>query len=293
MPIHRLDPSGTRQLRTLWTLGAVGGMTDGELLDHFVIGSSQSDTVEAAELAFGTLVNRHGGTVLRVARTILEDEAASLDASQATFLLLAQKARRLHVGDSLAPWLAAVTRRVALGARKAQARRQRHEAAAARPEAVADPAANPWSETVRAVLAEVERLPEPFRAAVVACHLDGLTQHAAADRLGWPVGTLQSRLDRGRRKLRDRLARRGLAPSVLGLLPTSGLNLSLPPTLTTSLARTAPLWLIQSAPPDPDRPRRAGPGVHHRERNRDDEADRHRPDPDRCPGRADHERRTR
>ncbi len=247
-PANRLDPSGSRHLRTLWTLGAVGGMSDADLLARFVAGSTTRADLDAAELAFGAIVDRHGGTVLRVARTILGDEAASLDASQATFLLLAQKARRLHVGESLGPWLGSVARRVALGARKARACRQRHEAAAARPELVTDPTSTGWSETIRAVVAEVERLPEPYRAAVVACHLDGLTQHAAADRLGWPVGTLQSRLDRGRRKLRDRLIRRGLAPSALGLLPTSGLNLSLPPTLAATLARTAPLWLIQAAP---------------------------------------------
>ena len=60
---------------------------------------------------------------------------------------------------------------------------------------------------------ELGRLPENYRAAVVLCCLEGLTLDQAARRLGWPLGTVQSRLARGRQRLRERLARRGLAPS--------------------------------------------------------------------------------
>ena len=47
--------------------------------------------------------------------------------------------------------------------------------------------------------------------------MEGQTQQQAAGHLGWPLGTLQSRLARGRHRLRSRLIRRGLAPSA-GLL---------------------------------------------------------------------------
>ena len=249
MAANATTPGGNCHLQTLLTLGAVGSLDDAALMARFVAGAGGADA--ARELAFAALVERHGATVLRVARTILGDEATALDAFQATFLILAQKARSLRVGDSLAPWLAAVARRVALGARKARARRLRIEQAAARPEAVpaSDQSPEVWGETGRAVLAEVDRLPEPYRSAVVACHLDGLTQRAAADRLGWPVGTLQSRLDRGRRKLRARLSRRGFAPSALGLLPPSGLSLALPPGLATTLAQAATAWAFRSSAP--------------------------------------------
>ncbi len=46
------------------------------------------------------------------------------------------------------------------------------------------------------------------------CDLEGQTYEAAAKRLGWPVGTVKSRLARGRERLRSRLNRRGLAPTV-------------------------------------------------------------------------------
>ena len=60
---------------------------------------------------------------------------------------------------------------------------------------------------------EIDRLPERYRVPMVLCDLEGLTHEQAARRLGWPVGTVKSRLARGREKLRVRLARRGLAPA--------------------------------------------------------------------------------
>jgi len=222
--------TATRHLRTLFALGAAGSLTDAELLGRFATHGG-----EAGELAFALLVERHGPTVLRVARCHLPDETSAHDAFQATFLILARKARSLRVADSLGPWLREVARRVASQARRAEARRRIHERGAARPEAA--PARDPsLPDLSRAIGQEVERLPTPYRLAVVACHLEGLTQHEAAGRLGWKLGTLQSRLDRGRRRLRDALRRRGLAPS---LAPLALQFDAVPPALAASTAKAA------------------------------------------------------
>ena len=220
----------TRHLCTLFTLGAAGCLTDGQLLERFA--TLRGDP---AELAFAALVDRHGPMVLRVARSALVDEHSAHDAFQATFLILARKARSLWVRDSLGPWLHAVACRVASQSRAADARRRMMEKEAARPEAH-QPRDGDRSDLVRAIHQEIERLPTPYRLAVVTCHLEGLTQHEAAARLGWPVGTLQSRLARGRRRLRDRLRRRGLAPS-LGVL--AGKIAPVPHALTASTAKAA------------------------------------------------------
>ncbi len=66
---------------------------------------------------------------------------------------------------------------------------------------------------------ELGRLPDRFRLPIVLCHLEGLTYEQAAQQLGCPVRTVQSRLARGRQRLRDRLTRRGVSPAILPLAP--------------------------------------------------------------------------
>ena len=113
------------KLRTIFNVGAIGDMTDGQLLERFATGG------EAAELAFAALVERHGPVVLHTCRSILRDEHDADDAFQATFLVLVRKARSLWVRDSLGPWLHQVAYRAAKCARSASARRTAHERRAA------------------------------------------------------------------------------------------------------------------------------------------------------------------
>ena len=62
------------------------------------------------------------------------------------------------------------------------------------------------------VVEELNRLSNTQRQAVVLCDMEELTHEQAAAQLGWPVGTVKSRLARGRERLKSRLIRRGLAP---------------------------------------------------------------------------------
>ena len=114
------------ELDTLFSMGAVGGLTDARLLEIFT-----SCRDEAAELAFSVLVDRHGPMVLSVCRAVLGDSHDADDAFQATFLVLLHKARGLWVRESLGPWLHEVAHRTASYARSAAARRRRHERLAA------------------------------------------------------------------------------------------------------------------------------------------------------------------
>jgi hypothetical protein len=72
-----------------------------------------------------------------------------------------------------------------------------------------------WDDRDAILHEELRRLPERYRAVVMLCDLEGLTQKQAADQLGWPDGTVRSRLARARNRLRERLTRRGMAPSVI------------------------------------------------------------------------------
>ena len=108
MIARRRDGAIIRQLRTLYHIGTIGELTDGQLLERF---ATEAD--EVAELAFSALVERHEAMVWRVCLAIVRDEHEAEDAFQATFLVLVRKARSLWVQDSLGPWLHQVACRTA------------------------------------------------------------------------------------------------------------------------------------------------------------------------------------
>jgi RND family efflux transporter MFP subunit len=227
--------AGVRQLRTLFNLGTVGELTDGQLLEWFA-----TERGEAAELAFAALVERHGPMVLRVGRGVLGDTNDAQDAFQATFLVLVKRARRLWVRDSLGPWLHQVAYRTASCARATAARHRRLERLVARSERESRPERD--FELERLLHEEIDRLPERYRAPVVLCDLEGRTYEQAARHLGCPIGTVQSRLSRARQRLRDRLIRRGVAAeagslAVAGVLKTPASIF--PPTLLDATTAAA------------------------------------------------------
>ncbi len=209
----RIRGSGVaNQIRSLFDGGTAAGLTDGELLERFAARRGGE-----SEVAFAALLARHGPMVLGVCRGLLRDAHDAEDAFQATFLVLALKARTVRQPELLGPWLHGVAHRTATRLRDKDARRRRHEAEAAmsgaRPAGVAvghEPGCTTRDE-VEALHEEIDRLPERYRAAIVLCDLQGLTHEEAARRLGRPVSTISTRLSRGRERLKGRLSRRGLA----------------------------------------------------------------------------------
>ena len=114
-----------RYLAALFQAGTVAGLGDRVLLERFAERRDAGD--EAAEVAFAALVERHGPMVLRVCRAVLGDRHEAEDAFQATFLVLASRARSIRRGDSVGSWLHGVALRVANRARWRAARRRHHE----------------------------------------------------------------------------------------------------------------------------------------------------------------------
>lgn len=204
----RRQPALTRQIRTLFGAGTASGLSDGDLLGRFVARAGES-----SELAFAAILERHGGMVWGTCRRVLDDPRDAEDAFQATFLILVRRARSIRNGDSLASWLHGVAYRVACSAREDALRRTRHERTyAERAERLVPPPRDEGLDLKPIVDGELLRLPECYRAVVVLCDMEGLSYEQAARALGWPMGTIKSRLARGREKLRSRLIRRGVAP---------------------------------------------------------------------------------
>jgi RNA polymerase sigma factor (sigma-70 family) len=178
--------------------------SDTALLDRFIRARD--------EKAFAALLVRHGPLVLHVCQRILGDVQDAEDAFQAAFLVLARKAAALRHPEALPAWLSGVARRVALKAQSAKARRSCEvkplslSPSDSRPDALAEL-------SVRELLAildeEVQRLPEAYRLPLILCCLEGRSLEEAARQLGWTVGSVKGRLERGRARLHQRLVRRG------------------------------------------------------------------------------------
>jgi len=215
--------------RLLGVHGTASGLGEGALLRRFADGRD--------EAAFEALVTRHGPMVLGTCRRILADPHDVDDAFQATFLVLARKAGSIRDGDRLGPWLHGVARRVATRSRTLSARRAARERPGAEERASAGADPSELVELRAALDEELARLPEKYRAPLVLCYLEGLTHDEAAVQLSWPVGTVRSRLARGRDRLRSRLTRRGLSPSaaVPAILPAP----AIPEVLISSTVRIA------------------------------------------------------
>jgi RNA polymerase sigma factor (sigma-70 family) len=175
-------------------------LSDAELLQQF--------TTHHDHEAFAALVRRHGPMVFGVCRRVLRDSHDAEEAFQSTFLVLVRKAGGLVHPERLGNWLHGVAQRTAAKLKVAAARRAAHEAGAG-PAPVAPPDTD-WADIRQALDEELVALPEKYRAPLVMCYLQGLTNEEAARRLGWPTGSMSYRLARGRELLRDRLHRRGV-----------------------------------------------------------------------------------
>ena len=225
-----------RHVRQLFNLGTMAGLTDAELLERFT-----SSNAEAAELAFAALIERHGPMVLRVCQSVLRERQDAEDAFQATFLILVRKAASIRKQNSVVSWLHGVAFRVASCQRGARARRRRHEQMVARR---SNPSAEveDREELASVIHEELDRLPAKFRAPIVLCYFASLSHEQAALQLRWPVGTVRSRLARGREQLRGRLTRRGLAPSIAFLdraLCAEAARAAVPSALASATAHAA------------------------------------------------------
>jgi RNA polymerase sigma factor (sigma-70 family) len=191
-----------------------GDATDHELLERF--------TYQQDGVAFAALIERHGPMVLGVCRRVLGLEQDAEDAFQATFLVLAVKARSIRKRGSLGSWLYGVASRLSLKMRAQAARRRLHERRALPMSPEAADRDRDWAELRPLVDEELQHLPEKYRAPLVLCYLEGKTNADAARELGCATGSMSKRLSRGRDLLRARLIRRGVTLSlpVLGTLLT-------------------------------------------------------------------------
>jgi RNA polymerase sigma factor (sigma-70 family) len=203
-----------RHIRGLTTSQGNSEQSDGDLLRAFLGGNDQS--------AFEALLLRHGPMVLRVCRRALGDAHDAEDVFQATFLALAQQAASVRKRESLASWLHGVAYRMATQAKRASARRHKHESRV-NPTPPGDPALSAaWQELQALLDEEIAGLPETLRGPFVTCCLENKGCAEAAQQLGLQEGTVRMRLTRARKQLQERLKRRGVSLATVLAATTVG-----------------------------------------------------------------------
>lgn len=222
-----------RHIQRMATSPDGGEVTDAQLLARFRTARDES--------AFGTLVGRHGRMVMDICRRVLGHYQDAEDAFQATFLILARDAGSVRDSAALPCWLHGVARRVAGNVRRAATRRLARERRAPQPAPTQIDLELAWRELQEVLAQEVQRLPPKYQAPFVLCCLEGRSKAEAAAQLGWKEGTVSSRLAEARKRMQQRLARRGLtlATALCTFELSANAAPALPPTLVDATVRAA------------------------------------------------------
>ena len=156
----------------------------------------------------------HIPELLRVACRLCRSAEAGEDLLQETYLQAWRSFHRFEAGTNCRAWLYEIL----LYTYASQSRRRMRQPflvdldAAGESALLVEPL-TPDTLSAEAVKAAFDRLPETFRTLVVLVDVEGLTYREAAEALDIPIGTVMSRLSRGRGLLRLELARHAPASS--------------------------------------------------------------------------------
>ena len=159
--------------------------------------------------AFSELMRTHEDRVFSVCLRIMGDRELALDATQETFLTVFRKAGQFKGNAALGTWIY----RIAVNTCYDQLRKQGRRRTDSMPEHL-DPADHSAEEAIDAasVRPEIQRaldaIPEDFKVAIVLSDIEGLGLGDIAEILRIPVGTVKSRVFRGRRLLAAELGNR-------------------------------------------------------------------------------------
>jgi len=156
---------------------------------------------------FQRLVDRHYAPLYRFALSLSKSEADAADLTQQTFFLWASKGNQLRDRSKARSWLFTTLYREFLSRRRHEVRFPKIELDNVREEEMSNsPSVNAFdSATALQALREVE---EPFRAPLTLFYLEQFSYQEIADMLEVPIGTVMSRLSRGKALLRHRLVAR-------------------------------------------------------------------------------------
>jgi RNA polymerase sigma-70 factor (ECF subfamily) len=191
-----------------WANALSWGRDETELVSELQAGS---------ETAFDWLVTHYHGPVYNLILSMLGDGSDAADGTQEVFLKAFRGIRSFRQGSSLKTWLYRIAIREALNHKRWFKRHlQKNVSIDAEPEEghcaieIEDLGATPFEqfaahEIQAAVQDALQHISEVFRGAVILRDLEGLSYEEIAEVLDCSVGTVKSRILRGRRALKDLL----------------------------------------------------------------------------------------
>lgn len=155
--------------------------------------------------AYGELVVLHASVAKRTA-VFLGAGADADDVVQEAFVKAYRALGGFRSGSAFRPWLLRIVANETRNVVRSRGRRSKREELAAPLDVVLDPAEEAVSlERRTELLAAVRALPDPMRLVVTCRYLLDLDEQETAAVLGWPRGTVKSRLHRALGRLRDAL----------------------------------------------------------------------------------------
>lgn len=158
------------------------------------------------------LAAAHGASLTRLALRLTGNRADAEDLVQETYVRALRALPTFEPG-SVDAWLRRIATNLFLDQARRRARLRFDPFPEGAEERVATGAEGPERRFERAhldvdVAAALAELPPDFRAAVVLCDLEGYSYQEVAETLGLKLGTVRSRIHRGRTQLRHALAHR-------------------------------------------------------------------------------------
>lgn len=175
-----------------------------------------SDAWDAFELE----VLPHAPRLFRLAMWLERNRADAEDVVQDTMMQALRSFHRFQPGTNCRAWLITILQRIVSNRRRAKGR----SIVVSDPDdrlAHAVPFVPPVPEalTDETVLSTLRQLPAAFQEVILLCDVEELSYKEAAEALAIPIGTVMSRLHRGRVQLRTQLA----AADGPGTRPSAGL----------------------------------------------------------------------
>jgi RNA polymerase sigma-70 factor, ECF subfamily len=191
-----------------WASALSWGRDESELVTELQAGS---------ETAFDWLVTHYHGPVFNLILGMLGDVSDAADGTQEVFLKAFRGIRSFRRGSSLKTWLYRIAIREALNHKRWFKRHlqknvsidgelEEGHAVIEVPDSGASPFEQLASREIQVAVQEaLQQVPDVFRSAVILRDLEGLSYEEVAEVLECSIGTVKSRILRGRRVLRELL----------------------------------------------------------------------------------------